>query len=181
MKIAETYASLSRMLDYPVGKEGLTKDAAVVSAFLEEQGLECAIASFAAFVAASPLAEVQEQYVATFDFNPVTAPYLGHHLFGDNQQKGGYMIGLKQEYLRHGFTPTGNELPDHLPMVLAFLAHLARENRDKTRQPFIAESVLPGLERLCKVFADRRDCPWKPLVDAMRLLCAADGKEVTPC
>jgi len=181
MNIAETYASLARMLDYPAAKEALTKDAAVVSAFLEEQKFDCAIASFAAFVAASPLATVQEEYVATFDFNPTTAPYLGHHLFGDNQQKGGYMIGLKQEYARHGFVPTGSELPDHLSVVLAFLAHLARENRDGTRQPFIVKSVLPGLERLATVFADRRDCPWKPLVDVMRLLCAADGKEVTPC
>ncbi len=181
MNIAEPYASLSRMLDYPVGKEGLTNDVAVVSAFLEKQKLDCAIDSFAGFVAASPLAAVQEAYVATFDFNPATAPYLGHHLFGDNQKKGGYMIGLKQEYARHGFTPTNNELPDHLSMVLAFLAHLAREDRDGTRQPFIVKSVLPGLERLSTVFADRRDCPWQPLVEAARLLCAADGKEVTPC
>ncbi len=181
MTIAETYASLARMLDYPAAKEGLTQDAAVVSAFLEKQRLDCAVVSFAGFVATSPLAAVQEAYVATFDFNPATAPYLGHHLFGDNQQKGGYMIGLKQEYARHGFTPTGSELPDHLSTVLAFLAHLAREDRDGTRQPFIAESVLPGLERLAKVFADRQDCPWQPLVAAAHTLCASDCKEVTPC
>jgi nitrate reductase delta subunit len=181
MNISETYASLSRMLDYPAAKEGLAKDAAVVSAFLENKRLDCAIDSFAAFVVASPLATVQEAYVATFDFNPTTAPYLGHHLFGDNQKKGEYMIGLKQEYARHGFTPTSNELPDHLSLVLAFLAHLARDSEDRTRQPFIAASVLPGLERLDKVFADRRDCPWKPLVDAVHSLCALDGKEVTPC
>jgi nitrate reductase delta subunit len=180
MNISEPYASLARLLDYPVGKERLAEDTAVVSAFLENERLDCAIAPFAAFVAASPLATVQEAYVATFDFNPTTAPYLGHHLFGDNQKKGGYMIGLKQEYARHGFTPTGNELPDHLPMVLEFLAHLARENRNGTRQPFIAESVLPGLERLANVFADR-ESPWKPVVAAAHTLCAADGKEVTPC
>ena len=119
--------------------------------------------------------------MATFDFNPATAPYLGHHLFGDNQQKGGYMIGLKQEYARHGFTPTGCELPDHLSVVLAFLAHLARENRDGIRQPFLAASVLPGLARIAEAFADRRDCPWQPVVAAVHILCAADGKEVTPC
>ena len=36
------------------------------------------------------------------------------------------MIRLKQEFDRCGFTPVGNELPDHLSVVLAFLAHLAR-------------------------------------------------------
>ena len=52
MTIAENYASLARMLDYPVGKDDLTKDAAVVSAFLEKQGLNGDIASFAGFIAA---------------------------------------------------------------------------------------------------------------------------------
>ena len=176
MTIAETYASLARMLDYPVGKEGLQADHARVSAFLGENRLGCSIAAFADFVAAAPLATLQEEYVATFDFNPATAPYLGHHLFGDNQKKGGYMIGLKQEFGRYGFTPPGNELPDHLSVLLGFLAHMAREESDGARRMFIAESVLPGMELLSAVFADRQDVPWRPVIEAARLLCAADCK-----
>ena len=179
MTIAEIYASLGRMLDYPTGKGRLTEDLSLVTSFLEGQGGQGDIGRFAAFVATSPLATIQEEYVATFDFNPTTAPYLGHHLFGDNQQKGGYMIGLKQEYARCGYTPLTSELPDHLPVVLGFLAHLAEENRD-ARQPFIAKQVLPGLERLAAAFSERRDCPWQPVVVAVHTLCAAD-KEVTPC
>ena len=181
MTIAETYASLARMLDYPVGKEGLLADYGRVGVFLGENRLDCSFGAFADFVDASPLATLQEEYVGTFDFNPATAPYLGHHLFGDNQKKGGYMIGLKQEYGRYGFTPTGNELPDHLSVVLGFLAHMAREESDGARRTFIAESVLPGMERLSAVFADRQDVPWKPVIEAARLLCAADCKEADPC
>jgi nitrate reductase delta subunit len=181
MTIADTYASLARMLDYPLDKNDLQEAGSRVSGFLRTNCPDCSLESFTDYVAASPLAAMQEEYVATFDFNPATAPYLGHHLFGDNQKKGGYMIRLKQEYGRHGFIPSGTELPDHLAVVLDFLSHLAREKSGTIRQPFIAENVLPGMERMAALFADRKDSPWRQVVEAARQLCAADCKEVSPC
>jgi nitrate reductase delta subunit len=174
MTSADTYASLARMLDYPAEKNGLHEAHGVVRTFLDERHPGCSIASFAEFVAASPLATLQEEYVATFDFNPATAPYLGHHLFGNNQKKGGYMISLKQEFSRLDFHPAGNELPDHLAVVLGFLAHLARHEDDAVRRQFIACYVLPGLQRLNAAFAARRQSPWQALVEAAEWLCAAD-------
>ncbi len=181
MTIAASYAALARMLDYPEEKEHLQSDYAVVSTFMEKHDLDCSLSTFADFTAVSPLAALQEEYVATFDFNPATAPYLGHHLFGDNQKKGGYMIMLKQEFSRYGYTPAGNELPDHLSVVLGFLAHLARQEGNETRQPFITECVLPGFERMHSAFAARQGSPWKTLVEAAKLLCAEDCKEVQSC
>ena len=181
MTIATSYEALARMLDYPEEKQQLQDDYNLVSSFLNERRLGAPISEFAEFVDASSLAALQEEYVATFDFNPATAPYLGHHLFGDNQKKGGYMIMLKQEFERCGYTPVGTELPDHLSVVLGFLAHLARQGGQGTRQPFIAECVLPGVERLTTAFAARQDSHWKVLVEAARLLCAEDCKEVPSC
>ena len=162
-------------------KKGLQEAHGVVSAFLNEHHPNCSISSFAEFVDASPLETLQEEYVSTFDFNPATAPYLGHHLFGDNQKKGGYMIRLKQEYGRYGYIPAGTELPDHMAVVLGFLSHLARAEGDKVRQPIIADSVMPGVERLAALFAARKESHWTQVVEAARQLCAADCKEVTPC
>jgi len=183
MTIAASYEALARMLDYPAEKESLQNDYDVVSTFMENHGLDCSLASFADFTAVSPLATLQEEYVAAFDFNPATAPYLGHHLFGDNQKKGSYMIMLKQEFERCGYTPSGVELPDHLSVVLGFLAHRARQEGDGVgaRQPFITDCVLPGVERMNTAFADRQGSLWKPLVEAARQLCVEDCKEVQSC
>lgn len=185
MMIADSYEALARMIDYPSEKAGMQSDCDVVSSFMKKQGLDNhLLSSFTDFAATSTLTALQEEYVATFDFNPATAPYLGHHLFGDNQKKGGYMIMLKQEYDRCGYSPAGVELPDHLSVLLVFLAHLARKNRDKgrdrDRQKFIADCVLPGVERLNTAFAERHDSHWKALVETARLLCAADCKEEQP-
>ena len=92
---------------------------------------------------------------------------------------------LKQEYERCGYTPAGVELPDHLSVLLGFLAYLARSGGDGdevwSRQPFIADCVLPGVERLNTAFAARQDFHWKVLIEAARLLCEADCKEVYSC
>lgn len=181
MTIAASYDALARLLDYPLEQERLQVDYDIVSAFLNNRGLDSSISSFAEVAATSSLAALQEEYVATFDFNPATAPYLGHHLFGDNQKKGGYLMMLKQEFGRYDYHPSGTELPDHLSVVLGFLAQRALQEEDVTRQAFITDCVLPGVERMNAAFAARQDSPWKVLVEAARLLCAEDCKEVHPC
>jgi len=184
MSYAECYASVARMLDYPAGKEGMLADHGTVSRFLRIREIESPLAPFARFVESSALERLQEEYVATFDFNPAVALYLGHHLFGDHQKKGAYLIRLKQEFGRRGFAPSGNELPDHLPLVLGFLACLARNAEDGVRRSFISECVLPGLERLGAAFSSRGESPWKPVVEAATLLCAVDTavqEEGKPC
>jgi nitrate reductase molybdenum cofactor assembly chaperone NarJ/NarW len=184
MMIAETYASLSRLMEYPERNGVLQIGIEWVSRALQEQGYSGHLAPFAQFVTNSTLATLQEEYVAAFDFNPSAALYLGHHLYGDNQKKGLYMIKIKQEFNRYGFTPPRNELPDHLPLLLEFLAHLARQEEDGVRRVFISDCVLPGIERLTAGFTARKNSPWKPVVEASRLVCAADttiSKEATKC
>ena len=192
MTIADCYDALARMIEYPDNKQGLQSDCDTVSSFMNEQCKDRhSILPFADFMSASSLAQLQEEYVATFDFNPATAPYLGHHLFGDNQKKAVYMVMLKQEFERRGYTPTGVELPDHLSVLLAFLGHRARRDGKEdgemdqdglsSRRKFIADCVLPGVERMNAAFATKHDSNWKALVETAWLLCAADCKEVPSC
>lgn len=175
MSLAEGYSALARMLDYPEGKEGLAADCDNVRTVLQEREMESPLEPFSRFVEVSTLAMLQEKYVATFDFNPAVALYLGHHLFGDNRKKGAYLIRLKQEFGRQGFIPSGRELPDHLPRVLGFLTYLSRNGKDGVRRSFISECVLPGVERLGAALSARGDSPWKSVVEAARLLCSADS------
>jgi len=62
-----------------------------------------------------------------------------------------------------------------MPLVLGFLAYLARNVENGIRRSFISECVLPGVERLGAAFSARRDSPWKAVVEAARLLCTADS------
>lgn len=181
MSIHQSYQGLARLLDYPRDRDGLLASYGDLASHLLKSGLDAPAAPFAAFVQGSTLAELQEDYVANFDFNPAAAPYLGHHLYGDNQKKGTYMIKVKQEFGRHDFTPEGCELPDHLAVLLAFLAHLARRGEDSFRREFIEQLVLPGLNKLVEGCAKHSASPWLALLEAAELLCGADCKEVPTC
>jgi nitrate reductase molybdenum cofactor assembly chaperone NarJ/NarW len=181
MSIFDSYDGLARLLDYPETKEDLLESYRKVALFLEQSGIESPAAPFGELVRSSTLSELQEDYVAHFDFNPAAAPYLGHHLYGDNQKKGAYMIRVKQEFIRYEFTPNGCELPDHLAVLLGFLAHLGRRGEHAIRRQFISELVLPGLNKLVESCAPRGLSPWLTLVEAAGLVCSADCQEVASC
>ena len=181
MSVTKSYDGLSRLLDYPSDREGLLECYGNLASHLRESGLASPAAPFAALIEHSTLAELQETYVANFDFNPAAAPYLGHHLYGDNQKKGAYMIMVKQQFGLHDFTPDDCELPDHLAVLLSFLAHLARRGEDLFRRSFIEELILPGLKKLIEGYAGHAGSPWLTLVEAAELLCNADCKEVSTC
>lgn len=173
MSKAESYRALAALLEYPSRKELLIESCGKVAPWLGED--------FPAMVHASTPAELQEEYVAIFDFNPALAPYLGHHLYGDNQKKASYMIAVKEQYRQFGFQPANRELPDHLGVLLSFLAHLTVQGEDEFRRRFIHEMVAPGLEKFVAASVPRTRSPWLSLIEAAGLLCSADCQEDSTC
>jgi len=69
------------------------------------------------FAAADPLA-LQRRYVETFDFSKRTALNLSFFAHGDRRQRGVALLQLKRLLGALGLEPAGEELPDHLPLLL---------------------------------------------------------------
>jgi nitrate reductase molybdenum cofactor assembly chaperone NarJ/NarW len=184
MSIQDSYLGLSRLLCYPESKDGLLEICDGIAESLRGSAPDAPAppsAAFAELLRNTTLSELQEDYVASFDFNPKGALYLGHHLYGDSPKKRTFMIALKQEFARHDFTPPGNELPDHLALLLGFLAHLASRGEESYRRDFIVESVLPGLNRMVAADPTFRPPHWQSLMDIAEQLCSRDCEEVTTC
>lgn len=66
------------------------------------------------------LAELQAEYVETFDLRRRHALYLTYFAFGDTRKRGVALVTFKQTYRRAGFEIARDELPDHLGVVLEF-------------------------------------------------------------
>jgi len=81
------------------------------------------MSQFAAFVESTSLGHLEEIYTATFDLNPVCCPYVGYHLFGNDPKRADLMVKLQQGYREAGID-VGSELPDHLSLLLRYLAHI---------------------------------------------------------
>lgn len=180
MSIQESYLGLARLLCYPESKNGLLVICDSIATCFKDGGLDSPAATFGAFLRRSTLSGLQEDYVASFDFNPRGSLYLGHHLYGDSPKKRAFMIGIKQEFHRHDFTPEGNELPDHLAVLLGYLAHLAPRGEDSYRRHFIAEMVLPGLSKMVAT-KPAFGQTWHSLICTAEQLCRRDCEEVSTC
>jgi nitrate reductase delta subunit len=70
----------------------------------------------------TPLAQLQQDYVATFDHTRKCALYLTYFAYGDTRRRGAALVRFKDAYRRGGveWDDTLGELPDHLCAVLQF-------------------------------------------------------------
>jgi nitrate reductase delta subunit len=75
----------------------------------------------------TPLPDLQVEYVETFDNRRRCNLYLTYFTHGDTRKRGLALLRFKQTYLRSGFVldaspAEGEELPDHLCVVLEYAA-----------------------------------------------------------
>lgn len=74
---------------------------------------------------------LEEAYVSLFDRSKSISLNLFEHVHGESRDRGGAMVSLVETYREAGFDPISSELPDHLPVLLEYLAmqptHEAKE------------------------------------------------------
>ncbi|WP_039019804.1 nitrate reductase molybdenum cofactor assembly chaperone [Halocynthiibacter namhaensis] len=73
-------------------------------------------------IAGQDIYEVQERYVSIFDRSRTLSLNLFEHVHGESRDRGPAMVDLVEMYRAGGFDPIASELPDHLPVLLEFLA-----------------------------------------------------------
>jgi nitrate reductase delta subunit len=111
----------------------------------------------------APLARLEELYTGTFDLMAVCTPYVGIQLFGEGYKRGLFMARLNQGYRERGFS-AGSELPDHVAVVLRFLA-LGTEG--EFGQVLLREGLVPAVEKMTQAFGDGGDNPYAGVLRAL--------------
>jgi nitrate reductase molybdenum cofactor assembly chaperone NarJ/NarW len=112
--------------------------------------------------------ELAEIYSSTFDLDPACAPYVGHHLCGeDSPRRGTFMARLADVYRQDGFAGAGpqGELPDHLAVVLRYLSAVPAGTN---RQALLEDGLVPALDRMLAAPLDD-DNPYRSLLAALRV------------
>lgn len=99
----------------------------------------------------TPSGRLEELYAGAFDFDTPTDvgvssyPYIGHHLLGESYRRSRFMVGLQERYREHGFEVPPEELPDHVLVVLRFLAYAPDSD---LAEEIVGEALLPALARM---------------------------------
>jgi nitrate reductase molybdenum cofactor assembly chaperone NarJ/NarW len=106
----------------------------------------------------------EELYTGTFELSPACVPYISIHLFGEeNFKRGEFMAALHARYAELGFHP-GQELPDHLAVLLRFAA----ATDDIERHELLEYCLLRPLVRMCGALV--KGNPYHDLLEAVQRL-----------
>lgn len=147
---------MATLLEYPTAPSEETCAAACADAATECPAATEPLRAYAEATASMRLPELQELYTRTFDFDPDTALYIGHHLFGEDGRRGLLIAGLAERCQRLQVL-LGVELADHFAPVLRSLAvdRDSEEARELVRvalRPALVK-VLPHVERRASPYA----------------------------
>lgn len=120
---------------------------------------------FAAEICALPLSRQQELFVQTFDLDPKATLEIGWHIFGEQYERGDFLVEMRDRLRETGIVENG-ELPDHLLHVLPLLARMPAAEAGS----LAASRIAPALAKIESAIP--ADNPFSTLVRAARSLVA---------
>ena len=109
---------------------------------------------------------MQELYVQIFEFNPACTLEIGWHIFGENYERGEFLVRMREQLRRYGIAET-TELPDHLVHLLFLMDRMEREQAAELAGQFL----LPALEKILDALKDN---PYKTLIGSVQTKLEAD-------
>ena len=168
-----SFKALSALLSYPTAD--LQAAIPEIRAVLHDEGLFgprrlTALEPLLHWLAEHDLYEVEETYVLLFDRARTLSLNLFEHIHGESRDRGSAMVDLIDTYRAAGFDPVTSELPDHLPVVLEFLAS----------QPAAeAQEVLAGAAHVLRALTERlkrRNSAYAAVPATLLQLAEAEGE-----
>lgn len=106
------------------------------------------------------LSNREELYIKTFDLNKAGTLDLGWHLFGEDYNRGLFLVKLRECLQRLEISET-SELPDHVSQVLRILGRMSRDEANQ----FAFACVVPAIETIAEGIQD--DNPHGRLVQGL--------------
>jgi nitrate reductase delta subunit len=174
--LTRALACAGDLLTYPAEGYGCDLPALAASLAACDGEAAAALAAFDAYVRGESVENLQEAFTQTFDLNPVCALEVGWQLFGEEYERGAFMVHMRQLLREHGVAERG-ELPDHLSSLLPLLARL---EPDQVRA-FAADALVPAVTKMLAAI-EKSESPFRPLMEAVgRMLagCVPTPLEVT--
>ena len=168
--IDRTLKALSLLLSYP--EPGVQTAMGEVRAQIAAEprlpaDARAALAPLIDRLAGDDIYALQEEYVTLFDRTRSLSLNLFEHVHGESRERGAAMVSLLESYRAAGFEPATTELPDHLPVLLEYLATRPEAEMREALQD--AAHILAALATRL----ERRESPWAGALRAALALAAA--------
>jgi nitrate reductase molybdenum cofactor assembly chaperone NarJ/NarW len=149
MTVAEKFDALAALLVYPGADYAARVDHCREALRGDAESLQL-LENSAATVTPLPLEARQELFIQTFDLSPVCTLEVGWHLYGENYDRGAFLVRMRQQMREHGVAES-DELPDHLTHVLQVLGRM----EPGAQCEFAERFVLPALAKMMAGFKSK--------------------------
>jgi len=161
----ELHDAVADLLTYP-GPDGGPKIRDTIAAASEVlPGAAEHLEALAALTRSEPPGALEETFCRTFDNNANRALEVGWQIWGENYDRGAFLVRMRQLMRDTGVSET-TELPDHLSHVLRVTARLGAE----TSRDFVISTVLPAVRKIRDGFKDSEDSPYLGVVEVAHLV-----------
>ena len=134
--------------------------------------IRAVLGTFPGFDAIDPT-DLEELYTRTFDINPVCSLETGWHLFGEDYNRGAFLVRMRALLREHGIEE-GAELPDHLESALRVLAVMD----SAAAKELACEFILPAVLKMRIPFEDDSNPYATLLAEVERFLRDTYGEPV---
>lgn len=164
MAAANEFGTLGSLLRYPGENYARNTVRACCSLAAIDPKLAAQLNGFLDRTRGMALEELQVLYTSTFDLDPICSLELGWHLFGENYERGEFLVKMRGELRRLGVQES-TELPDHVSHVLEALDRMEREEAAE----FAAACLFPALDKMILGMKDKAN-PFECVLVAARHL-----------
>lgn len=157
----ETYDLLASVLSYPDAEFDGKLERCVEMMGSMDSELARRFSKWADCIGGLSLEDRQEVYARTFDMSPKCTLEIGWHLFGEQYDRGTFLVWMRGQLRQFGLQES-TDLPDHARHALAVLGRLEPEAADS----FGTACVLPALE-IVRDGLKQLESPYELLVDTL--------------
>ena len=145
MSAAAVFEELGGLFRYPdedyVNRLGLCRQRVVAAGRSETAADE--LERIESLLSGKETWEIEEFYTRAFDLNPVCALEIGWHLYGEQYERGRFLVRSRDLLASLDIDEAG-ELPDHLSSMLVALGRLGGDEAEA----FAARFLVPALRRM---------------------------------
>ena len=137
------YVRLGRLFEYPADEYGARARRCLEQMNLEQPEAAQMLAEFCGAIQGLNTDQLQELFTRTFDLNPVCTLEIGWHLYGEDYQRGEFLVKMRQQLRDRGIEES-IELPDHLTHALILLQQMEPDEASD----FAGRYLLPALHQM---------------------------------
>jgi nitrate reductase delta subunit len=166
------YDALAALFEYPDGEYARRVQHCLATVRDSAPEATALLETFSESIRALTTESAQELFTQSFDLNPACVLDLGWHLFGEQYERGEFLVKVRGLLRREGIEES-HELPDHLTHVLRLLGRMQPEEAEE----FAAACLLPALDKAIAGFAETEN----PFALLMRAAIARLESEYERC